>query len=405
MIVNKKKNKFTIVETFVGCGGAHLGFKQNGFKTLLANDIDKNMIDTLIINKSVDEEKIFLGSINDLTEDILKKKINDKVDVLFGGIVCKGFSLAGVRNPFDNRNYLYKEQLRIVKILKPKVSIIENVVGIKNMKLYKKCPETKIIFKKYTELSDHNKILNGQKSARRKEGKEFADITELIAKNNILMKDIISNIEKYKYKILDDIVDTYSKLGYNFYSKLLNTSDYGGYTNRKRFIMVAIRKDIKKEYKFPKKITSTKNTLLDALKKIDSKGINNPEIDLDNIPMNHKDKTIRRFKFIPEGKNIADIIDTLPDELKISKFFSRGNTKRLDRNKLVPTLVPGHSNFPIHPWEHRSITVREAATITGFPLDYKFIGSHSSRCMQVGNAVPIHLSDAIAKSIITQILQ
>jgi site-specific DNA-cytosine methylase len=69
-----------------------------------------------------------------MTEELIKTKIgNKKVDVLFGGIVCKGFSLAGVRNPFDPRNYLYKHQLRLVNILKPKVSVIENVTAIKNM--------------------------------------------------------------------------------------------------------------------------------------------------------------------------------------------------------------------------------------------------------------------------------
>ena len=72
---------------------------------------------------------------------------------------------------------------------------------------------------------------------------------------------------------------------------------------------------------------------------------------------------------------------------------------RLDGNKPSPTLVPGHSNFPVHPREHRCITVREAATITGFPLDYVFVGSHTKRCEEVGNAVPIPLSTAIAKSV------
>ena len=53
-IVDNSKNKdLTIVETFVGCGGAHLGFKQNGFKSLLVNDIDKDMIATLLKNKCI----------------------------------------------------------------------------------------------------------------------------------------------------------------------------------------------------------------------------------------------------------------------------------------------------------------------------------------------------------------
>ena len=70
---------------------------------------------------------------------------------------------------------------------------------------------------------------------------------------------------------------------------------------------------------------------------------------------------------------------------------------RLSGDKPSPTLVPGHSNFPVHPKEDRSITVREAATITGFPNDYKFFGTHSKRCEHVGNAVPPLLAQAIAR--------
>ena len=162
--------------------------------------------------------------------------------------------------------------------------------------------------------------------------------------------------------------------------------------------MVAVRNDIRGTYVFPEELNTTKN-IQDAFNLIDYEGKNHPSVDLDNKSMNHNKKTIERFKLIPEGGNIADVIDEVPDELKISSFFSRGNTQRLDRNKPAPTLVPGHSNFPIHPSEHRSITIREAATITGFPLDYKFYGSHTSRCIQIGNAVPIQLSYNIALSV------
>lgn len=392
-------NNFTIVETFVGCGGAHLGFKRNGFETLLVNDIDENMISTLLKNKCIVEETAHTCPIEELTNDKISNQIKGKnVDVLFGGIVCKGFSLAGVRNPFDARNYLYKEQLRIVKLLKPKVSIIENVVGFKNMNIYRKNDETTLTFKEYSELSDLNKKLNGEKSARRKDKKEYQDLNLKINKNKQKMTELIKGIDIHKYNIFNEIKKIYEELGYKVYEKILEAVKYNGYTHRKRLIIVAVRNDIKKEYIYPEE--QQQYTLLDALNKIDYNGINNPEVDIDNQPMNHKDKSIERFKLIPEGKNIAVVMDDVPEHLKISKFFSRGNTQRLDRNKSVPTLVPGHSNFPIHPWEHRSITVREAATITGFPIDYKFIGGHSSRCMQIGNAVPVYLADAIAKSVI-----
>jgi DNA (cytosine-5)-methyltransferase 1 len=191
----------------------------------------------------------------------------------------------------------------------------------------------------------------------------------------------------------------YEGLGYRFHEKILQTDKYGGYTNRKRIIMVAVRNDIIKEYVYPAELEGVGKTLNDALSLIDYAGINNPLVDEDNKPMKHNQKTVDRFKLIPEGNNIADVVDDLPEELKISAFYSRGNTQRLDRNLPAPTLVPGHSNFPIHPWEHRSITVREAAVVTGFPLDYKFSGSHTSRCIQIGNAVPVQLSYHIAMSI------
>jgi len=399
IVDNLSNKKFTIMETFVGCGGAHLGFKQNGFETLLVNDIDKNMISTLLKNKCITEDSAYTGPIENLTNDIILNKIKGKnVDVLFGGIVCKGFSLAGVRNPFDSRNYLYKEQLRIVKLIKPKVSIIENVVGFKNMVIYRKNDNTIKTFNDYTNLSDLNKKFNGEKSARRKDNKDYQDLNLKIKDNKTKMINLLKCIDNYKYNIFDEITKIYEELGYKVHHKILEAVKYNGFTHRKRLIIVAVRNDIKKEYIYPEETNNY--TLLDALNKIDYNGINNPDVDVDNQPMNHKDKSVERFKFIPEGKNIAVVMDDVPEHLKVSKFFSRGNTQRLDRNKSVPTLVPGHSNFPIHPWEHRSITVREAATITGFPIDYKFIGGHSSRCMQIGNAVPVYLADAIAKSVI-----
>jgi DNA (cytosine-5)-methyltransferase 1 len=385
----------TILETFVGAGGAHLGFKNAGFESVLVNDIDPDTIKTLIQNKVVREDQCLTCPIEEITEGQLKG-LNP--DVLFGGIVCKGFSMAGVRNPFDVRNYLYKHQLRLVSILKPKVSVIENVTAIKNMILYRECDETVNTFREYTQLSDLNKNLNGEKSSKRKSNESYVDLNTTINENKKKMDELLKNIEKHKYSVMDDIKSEYERLGYTFYEKILQTDKYGGYTNRKRIIMVAVRNDIETLYEFPPELNTT-NTLNDALNLIDYTGINRPEVDEDNKPMKHNKKTVDRFKLIPEGQNIADVVDELPDELKISAFYSRGNTQRLDRHKPAPTLVPGHSNFPIHPWEHRSITVREAATITGFPIDYKFHGSHTSRCIQIGNAVPVHLAYAVALSI------
>ena len=190
----------------------------------------------------------------------------------------------------------------------------------------------------------------------------------------------------------------------------MNSAWYGAATKRERLIIVAVKNEIDIEFKFPKpKYMSKsiyKSNLSDKYLKLPAPRTVNDALDLidysdnediDNFPMKHNEKTIKRFKYIPEGDNIANHIEKLPEELRISKFYSRGATMRLNGNEPSPTLVPGHSNFPVHPREHRSITVREAATITGFPLKYKFFGSHTKRCEHVGNAVPPPLARAIAK--------
>ena len=173
--------------------------------------------------------------------------------------------------------------------------------------------------------------------------------------------------------------------------KKLKVSNYGGYTNRIRLIIVAVRNDIQKEWEWPQFTHDDDDenlpnllTVKEAFDLMDDT-INNPAVDLDNKPMNHRESTIEKFKKITCDQ-------------KADGFSSRGTSNRLNLNKPAPTLVPGHSSFQIHPIEHRSISVREGATISGFPIDYKFKGSHTDRCMQIGNAIPVQLGEILAKT-------
>lgn len=411
---------YSIYETFVGAGGSHLGFKNQGFVSRYVNDFSKEAIDTLLLNNPI----LRKTSIIDTTSivDVSPKGIliqtgmePTELDVLFGGIVCKGFSLAGERSPNDERNYFYHKQLEIVKEVKPKISIIENVPGIKTAEvLSQNTPEE--IVDKVNEIWKALENYKGEKARLRKINgitDEFEEKGKVLRKEKEKLMKLIKSKKLFK-SVYQDILDIYEELGYTVYSSFLNSASFGAATKRERIIIVAVRNDINIEFKFPhpthgneylfKKYPQQYNpnrkylpvkTVNDAFSEIDY----TDESDIDNKPMNHSAKTIERFKYIPEGDNIARHMDSVPEELKISKFYSRGNTMRLNGNDASPTLVPGHSNFPVHPREHRSITVREAATITGFPTDYKFIGSHSKRCESVGNAVPPALSEAIAKSV------
>jgi len=401
------KPNLKFAETFVGCGGSHIGLKNIGFEDVFVNDNNKTFLESFKLNNPSEKCKVFcepieaLANRNILNITGLKK---GEIDLLFGGVVCKGFSLAGVRNPNDPRNTLYLEQLNIVQKIMPKFSVIENVPGMANLKITSQNTPKKIKEEadKVWKFIDTYKGIKADLTKKNKTftKKDLAVIEQMKKKKRELEEFILST----SISVVDDIEQRYDKLGYELYKAKLKAHLYGAATTRERLILVAVRKDLKiKRFEFPspthgdglKKV----KTVNDALKTLDIKTLNNPKSDIDNRPMNHTDKSIARFKLIPEGKNIVDVLDKVPDELKISGFYSRGCTMRLNGNKPAPTLVPGHSNFPVHPKFHRSITVREAAAITGFPIDYKFVGSHTQRCEQVGQAVAPPLSEAIGRTL------
>jgi DNA (cytosine-5)-methyltransferase 1 len=411
-------NKYTIFETFVGVGGSHIGFRNHNFLSLYVNDNDKDSLKALLennpemkLNTYVDDRSILDVDIKNI---LSKTKLKSgELDVIFGGIVCKGFSLAGERSPNDERNYFYHKQLEIVKEVMPKISIIENVKAFLNGKVLSKGTPNKIrdeVDEVWQQLENYK----GKKADLRKKNlitKEFINKGIALRKRKAkILQKIQTN--GYLISVVDDIKDIYESMGYRVSYKILNSAWYGSSTKRERIILVAIRNDLRGDFQFPipeyhsseiktkmdfeiPKNHKFKKPILieEALKKINYKN----KKDKDNAPMNHAPKTVERFKYIPVGGNIASEIEKLPDELKISKFYSRGNTMRLNMKTLAPTLVPGHSNFPVHPMKHRSITVREAAVITGFPTDYIFFGSHTKRCEHVGNAVPPPLAEAIAR--------
>ena len=113
------------METFVGAGGSYLGLKKAGFKTVYVNEIDKNFAKTLTHNNKKDLEDclIDIKPIEEINFKEVRNKLNLKkkvVDLMFGGPVCKGYSLAGVRDPSDIRNTLYRHQLRMISEFLPK---------------------------------------------------------------------------------------------------------------------------------------------------------------------------------------------------------------------------------------------------------------------------------------------
>jgi conserved domain protein len=95
-----KNTGYTIFETFVGAGGSHLGFMQENFRTIYVNDFVKECLDTLIYNNpNLKDEKAYIDntSILNISPKDLRIFLNVQkgdIDVFFGGVVCKSFSLA-----------------------------------------------------------------------------------------------------------------------------------------------------------------------------------------------------------------------------------------------------------------------------------------------------------------------
>jgi DNA (cytosine-5)-methyltransferase 1 len=73
------------------------------------------------------------------------------------------------------------------------------------------------------------------------------------------------------------------------------------------------------------------------------------------------------------------------------------------RPDVATTLVAGHRALPVHPFLHRTISVREAARLQGFPDAYIFGGSRSSQPLQVANAVPPPMSRAVAATLLAPV--
>lgn len=121
----------TVISTFAGCGGSSLGYKWAGFKELLAIDFDDNSVETFKLN--FPEVPCWKRDIREVTGAEIMAVCHIKpgdLDVLDGSPPCQGFSTAGKRKVLDPRNDLFREYVRLIKELQPKVFVMENVSGM-----------------------------------------------------------------------------------------------------------------------------------------------------------------------------------------------------------------------------------------------------------------------------------
>lgn len=130
--VASTRSQFTFMDLFSGAGGISVGVKSAGFIKVASVEIDPDASNTL--RRNFPETKHFEMPIENLSESLLDKELSgQRINVIFGGPPCNGFSVAGLRNPSDPRNQLFKEYIRIVRYFKPEFIVMENVPGILTM--------------------------------------------------------------------------------------------------------------------------------------------------------------------------------------------------------------------------------------------------------------------------------
>ena len=386
------KNKMPkIIDFFCGAGGLSLGFKKEGFKTILANDYESVCVQTYRYNHpEIPANKIIEGDIR-LIVDKIQNFITEEVDIVVGGPPCQGFSSANQQRIIDDpRNELYKYFIKSIEKTLPKFVVMENVRGM---------------------LPYANQVVDDYKKIKIKKGGIFFE--------------------------------------YDVSFKLLNSNNFGVAQSRQRLIYIAIRRDhaikkkitpeilfeeieknskkcekpvLKEALEYIKPLTAPRIKHMNELddektgKKVDLnsyignenryiKAINESRI----IPIifNHKaryanDINYEIYKRLGQGedatsKKIADIMPySHRNHLFKDKYFKLIEDKP-SRTITAHLRMDCHSH--IHPQQVRSITPREAARIQSFPDDYLFLGPYLKTYMQIGNAVPPLMANAIAKVI------
>src|SRR3990167_5798685 len=121
----------TVISTFAGGGGSSTGYLMAGYRELLAVEWDNNAVETLRLNYP--DLDIYHGDIARLTADEVLHRTGLQpggLDVLDGSPPCQGFSTAGKRDFGDDRNQLFREYVRLLRGLQPRILVMENVSGM-----------------------------------------------------------------------------------------------------------------------------------------------------------------------------------------------------------------------------------------------------------------------------------
>lgn len=368
----RKKNNF--IDLFCGAGGLSLGFVQEGYNVNFACDFEKACIETYLFNHpNTNSEYIKLVDIKEIEHNILNFLSNKEVSVVIGGPPCQGFSIANQQRVIDDpRNELYKSYVNVVRQVKPKFFIMENVKGM--LKVANQVVEDfenigyKVVYK----------ILNAKDFGIPQNRERLIFIGNRI---NIENNKIFEKIEKSRVYKTITLREAISDL------KILEASRLKNKTN---IISEKTGGIVIKNKNF------NNNDYLSSINLNELKSI---------VTFNHQarynnDRDIEIFSRLNQGDKSDDskIADIMPYQNR-SHIFKDKYYKLIYDNicKTITAHMKFDCNMYIHPTQARGLTPREAARVQSYPDDYVFKGTFTKTYMQIGNSVPPLLGRKIAR--------
>ena len=376
-----------IIELFCGAGGFTWGWERSGFSILAAIDNDAPSLRTHELNVHVDGGVLLNRDISKFGPKDLAARVGRRprgLLAIVGGPPCQGWSKVGrgkIRSLHiaatsllkDPRNQLYRRFLKYVDYFRPPLCVMENVPGMLSIE---------------------------------------------------------------KQNIADLIVRNFSVIGYECSYELIDAAWFGVPQNRKRLIFVGRRRDFSADLdvanieefacRFRRRVlgvkyaTTVRQAIGDlppiknggdedprpyvrsrgrvsgyvALMRADSNGTLT-----DHVARTYNDQDVRAFRTMREGMKYRDLApefkryrdDVFPDKYK-RLYWSRP--------AWTVTAHLGKDCYThIHPSQPRTISIREAARLQGFPDDFRFFGNIGDRFRQIGNAVPPLMGWGIAEFI------
>ena len=393
----------TCIDLFAGCGGLSLGLGRAGFSTLFSVEAHVDAFSTFkhnLIEKHADRHgwPAWLEQRAWRAEDLLSKHfaelrgLRGRIDLIAGGPPCQGFSMNGLRRPDDPRSAMVDVYLQYVETIRPRLVLLENVVGFQSMK--------------------------------HRTGGTYSD---------------------YVARELD-------RLGYQTWSEIIRAADWGIPQRRPRFVLMAALKGTlpgihplerlrvaRKEFLAARGLgpglTGSEAALSDL---VETDGLLEDDAEWGHLGF----KTLRRARHplspyqvlmradsysqprdmrLPRHgatsiRRMRDILNTcergvcLREEDRARLGIKKRSTTPLDPRAPAPTISTLPDDF-VHYSRPRSMTVREHARLQSFPDWFEFQGPYTTggarrkdacpKFTQVGNAVPPLLAEALGETLRT----